>query len=122
VGLGRGYSDYDEIRAGIDLAVIPRTPLKLYVAHRRQGEGDYREPYPHPSEYAVTPVFLQGVVWTVNRIGLSGATIPIRDFQLVADAGINQVKNRRNIPGNDINVFEGRAKIVWVPRWLIPFQ
>jgi hypothetical protein len=122
VGLGRGYSDYDEIRAGIDLAVIPRTPLKLYVAHRRQGEGDYRELYPHPSEYAVTPVFLQGVVWTVNRIGLSGATIPIRDFQLVADAGINQVKNRRNIPGNDINVFEGSAKIVWVPRWLIPFQ
>jgi len=122
VGLARGYSDYDEMRLGIDLAVVPRTPLKLYVAHRRQGEGDYRKAYPAPSQYAATPVFLSGVVWTANRIGLSGATIPFRDFQLAGDAGFNQVKNRRNIVGNDITVFEGRAKVIWVPRWLIRFQ
>jgi hypothetical protein len=122
VGLGRAYSDYDEVRVGADIALVPRTPLKLYFAHRRQGEGDYRDPYPPVSQYATTPIFLSGVVWTVNRFGLSGASTITRDFQIVADIGINQVTNRRNVVGNDVTAFEGRAKIVWVPRWLITFE
>ena len=32
IGLGRSYSDYDEIRVGADIALVPRTPLKLYGA------------------------------------------------------------------------------------------
>jgi len=122
IGLGRAYSDYDELRAGADLALVPRTPLKLYFAHRRQGEGDYRNPYPPVADYGITPVFLSGVVWTVNRVGLSGSSSVSRDFQIVADAGINKVTNRRHIVGNDITAFEGRVKLVWIPRWLVPFQ
>jgi len=122
IGLGRAYSDYDEARVGVDLALLPRTPLKLYFARRRQGEGDYRKPYPPVSAYSTTPIFLSGTIWTVNRFGLSGASEISRDFQIVGDAGINQVKNRRNISGNDVTAFEGRVKIVWVPRWLITFE
>jgi hypothetical protein len=122
IGLGRSYSDYDEVRIGADVALVPRAPLKLYVARRRQGEGDYRKSYPAIADYSTTPVFLSGVVWTVNRIGLSGASSVSRDLQLTGDIGVNQVKNRRNIPGRDITAFEGRVKVVWVPRWLITFQ
>jgi hypothetical protein len=122
IGLGRAYSDYDEVRVGADLSLVPRTPLKLYVARRRQGEGDYRESYPAVADYAITPVFLSGVVWTVNRIGLSGASIVSRDLQLTGDLGVNHVSNRRNILGKDITAFEGRLKVIWVPRWLITFQ
>jgi hypothetical protein len=122
IGLGRAYSDYDEARVGADLAILPRTPLKLYFAHRRQGEGDYRADYPPVSQYASTPIFLSGVVWTVNRFGLSGASTITRDFQVVGDIGINQVTNRRHIVGNDVTAFEGRVKVVWVPRWLITFE
>ena len=122
IGLGRAYSDYDEVRLGADLVMVPRTPLKLYVAHRRQGEGDYRADYPPVASYSTTPIFLSGLVWTVNRVGLSGASIVSRDFQIVGDIGINQVKNRRHIPGNDVTAFEGRVKVVWVPRWLITFE
>lgn len=122
IGLGRAYSDYDEIRLGADIALVPRTPIKLYVARRRQGEGDYRKPYPAVADYGTTPKFLSGVIWTVNRIGLSGASSVSRDLQVTADAGVNQVKNRRNVAGHDITTFEGRVKVVWVPRWLIPFQ
>ena len=46
ISLGRGFSDYDEIRAGIDLAAIPEVPLKVYAAFSRQGQGDYRTPFP----------------------------------------------------------------------------
>ncbi len=122
IGLGRAYSDYDELRIGADIALVPRTPLKLYAAHRRQGEGDYRKDYPPVADYGITPVFLSGLVWTTNRIGLSGASSVSRDLQITGDAGINQVTNRRNISGNDITAFEGRIKVVWVPRWLVTFQ
>jgi hypothetical protein len=122
IGLGRSYSDYDEVRVGADISLVPRTPLKLYVAHRRQGEGDYRDAYPAIADYATTPVFLSGVVWAVNRIGISGASTVSRDLRLTGDLGLNQVTNRRNIPGRDITAFEGRLKVIWVPRWLITFQ
>ncbi len=122
IGLGRPYSDYDEVRVGADVMLVPRTPLKLYVAHRRQGEGDYRADYPPVAAYPTTPVFLSGLVWTVNRLGMSGASSVNRDFQIVGDIGVNQVRNRRHIPGNDVTAFEGRIKIVWVPRRIITFE
>jgi hypothetical protein len=122
VGLGRGFSDYDELRAGIDLALIPRTPLRVYAAHRRQGQGDYRGPYPPVADYATTPGFLGGNVWTINRIGLTGASMYGRDFQVTADVGINWNENRFNVVDSNDKQFEGRLKAIWVPRWLIPFH
>lgn len=122
VGLGRGYSDYDEMRLGLDLAILPRTPVRLYVARRRQGEGDYRKPYPLVAEYATTPGILSGTVWTVNRIGLSGATMIGRDFRISGDGGVNQSTNRFNSPGLDKSVFEGRVRLTWSPRWVIRFD
>jgi hypothetical protein len=122
VGLGRGFSDYDELKAGVDVALIPRTPLKLYVARRRQGEGDYRVLYPDKALYATTPGFLDGVVWTTNRVGMSGATMIGRDFEIVGDAGVNRSTDRFHIPGLNQTKFEGRAKVIWVPRWSIRFD
>jgi len=122
VGLGRGFSDYDEVRAGIDLALIPRTPLRAYVAHRRQGQGDYRGRYPDPADYATTPGFLFGNVWTVKRIAMSGASTHGRDFQVTADVGVNWNTNRFNVVGQNDKQLEGRLKAIWVPRWLIRFD
>lgn len=122
VGLGRGFSDYDEMKVGVDVALIPRTPLKLYVARRRQGEGDYRVLYPDKALYATTPGFLDGVVWTTNRAGLSGATMIGRDFEIIGDAGVNRSTARFHIPELSQTKFEGRAKVVWVPRWSIRFD
>ncbi|MGK2963430.1 MAG: hypothetical protein ACSLFK_15005 [Gemmatimonadaceae bacterium] len=122
MGLGRGFSDYDEVRAGIDLAVIPRTPLRAYIAHRRQGQGDYRGKYPDPADYGTTPGFLSGNVWTVNRIAMSGASTYGRDFQVTADMGINWNTNRFNVVGQNDKQLEGRLKAIWVPRWLIRFD
>ena len=122
VGLGRGYSDYDEVRLGSDLAIVRGAPLRLYVARRRQGQGDYRDAYPVPSSFERTPGILSGVVWTTNRIGLSGSAVLFRDWQINGDAGVNQSANRANMPGYDINVFEGRARVKWVPRWLVRFD
>src|SRR5437868_8163882 len=74
VGLGRGFNDYDEIRLGADLALLSRTPLRLYAAHRRQGQGSYNTPFPLPAAYGSTPGIFSGVVMGVTRVGLSGAS------------------------------------------------
>jgi hypothetical protein len=96
--------------------------LRLYAAHRRQGEGDYRKPFPAKADYATTPIFLSGVVWTANRIGVSGASVIARDFEVIGDGGVNFNRNRFNIAGYDKTKFEGRVKVVWLPRWLIRFD
>jgi hypothetical protein len=122
VGLGRGYSDYDEAKLGFDVALIPRVPLRVFVAHRRQGEGDYRNPYPAVADYGTTPGILSGIVWTVNRAAVSGAVAVGRDFQIDGEAGINQNKNRSHIIGYDLTEFEGRVRVAWIPRWVVKFE
>ena len=120
VGLGRGFNDYDEVKLGADLAVVHRSPLRLYVAHRRQGEGDYRAPFPLPADYAATPGIFSGVVMGVTRIGLSGAS-RWRDFELGGDIGVNHVTNDSHVTGVSSTALEGRVKVAIEPRWSISF-
>ncbi|HEY4953638.1 MAG TPA: hypothetical protein VII02_02005 [Gemmatimonadaceae bacterium] len=120
VGLARGFSDYDEARAGIDLAVVPGTPLRLYVAHRRQGEGSYNLPFPAPADYATTPGIFSGVVMGVTRAAVSGAT-RWRDFEVGGDVGVNHNTNDQHIVGATHTGFEGRVKVAIEPRWSVLF-
>jgi hypothetical protein len=115
VGLGRGFSDYDEARVGADLALIKRTPLRLYAAYRRQGQGDYRSPYPPKTDYATTPSIFSGVVMKVARLGLSGGT-SFRAFEGSGDIGFNHSTNSDHVVGRSSSAFEGRIKISWIPR------
>ncbi len=114
VGLGRGFSDYDEARVGADLAVFNRAPVRLYAAYRRQGEGDYRTPFPAKSVYATTPAIFSGVVMKVARIGASAVT-GVRAFEASADLGLNHASNANHVVGRTSTTFEGRVKISWIP-------
>jgi hypothetical protein len=120
VGLARGFSDYDEVKGGLDLAVVPKTPLRLYVAHRRQGEGDYRLAFPVPADYATTPGIFSGVVMGVTRVGVSGAS-QWRDFELSGDVGVNHNSNDAHVTGASRTSFEGRVKFAIQPRLSISF-
>jgi hypothetical protein len=120
VGLGRGFSDYDEARLGLDLALLPRTPVKLYLAHRRQGEGSYNAPFPAPADYATTPGMFQGVIMGVTRFGLSGSS-RWRDVELGGDLGINHVTNDLHVVGSSRTAFEGRVKVAIEPKWSVSF-
>jgi hypothetical protein len=121
VGLGRGFSDYDEAKIGLDAALIPGTPLRLYLAHRRQGEGSYNIPFPLPADYAATPAMFSGVVMGVTRVAASGAR-RWRDFEVSGDVGVNHNTNDLHITGATKTSFEGRVKIAIEPRWSVSFQ
>jgi hypothetical protein len=114
IGLGRGYSDYDEIKAGIDLAAIPEVPLKVYGAYMRQGQDDYRTPFPVPDSFPNTPWFLQGVVSYTYRGAVSGAvSLPWLDVN--ADIGVNHVVNYQFVHGVNHTSVAGRLQVslVW---------
>jgi hypothetical protein len=98
LGLGRGYADYDEARLGIDLAAVPRVPLKLYASYRRQGQGSYLNLIPPPDSLLTTPTIFSGIVSHIERVGLSGAvTIPY--FEISGDVGVNHATNYNNLAG-----------------------
>ena len=120
VGLAVGFSDYDEGKAGLDLAIVPRTPLRLYVAHRRQGEGSYNIPFPPPADWGTTPGIFSGVVMGVTRVAVSGAS-KWRDFEVGGDVGINHNTNDQHIVGATHTGLEGRVKVAIEPRWSVNF-
>ena len=120
VSLGRGFNDYDEGRVGVDLALIPRTPLKLYAAHRRQGEGSYRLPFPDPADYATTPGIFSGVVSGITRVAVT-TTSRWRDVEVAGDVGLNHTTNYQHVAGATHTGFEGRVRVAIEPRWSVNF-
>jgi hypothetical protein len=92
----------------------------LYAAHRRQGEGNYNNPFPLPADYGSTPGIFTGVVMGVTRLGVSGAS-KWRDFEVLGDVGVNHNTNDGHIAGVSSTRFEGRVKVAIEPRWSISF-
>ena len=114
VALGRARSDYDEARVGLDLLLPAGVALRPYVARRRQGEGDYRLPFPPPAEYASTPGFLAGTAIRVWRVGATGAAA-IGWLELQGDVGFNRATDWAHEPGRSHSAFEGRVRAAIEP-------
>ena len=117
VGLGAGFSDYDEWRLGLDGAGALGVPLRAYVALRRQGEGDFRRPFPPLDSLASTRSFLDGVVWRTARLGVSGAARLPGGVELAGDVGVNRSRNLAHVAGRERTALEGRVRVAIEPSW-----
>jgi hypothetical protein len=113
LSLGRGQSDYDEVRAGVELAPPLGGPLRLYGAYRRQGEGDYRKPFPPVALNPTTPLIFAGVVMKVRRAGAQWTRSG--RLSVTADVGYNWVSNAAHVAGRSDNGFEGRVRVSIAP-------
>lgn len=124
IALGRAFADHDEWRGGLDLVLPASAPLRLYVARRRQGEGDYRLPFPPLEQYAATPAFLSGRVARITRLGLQSAGA-LRGLTWDVDAGYNRVEGEGAViqaaDGSTplaASGFAGRLRLLWEPGFL----
>ena len=118
VGLGQAFSDYDELKVGTDLAIVPFTTIRVYGAYRRQGQGDYHLPFPVPEAYPTTAGFLQGVVERVARAGVEGGGMIAPGVELTGDVGVNHVTNSDHLTGVTRNALAARMRFQWTPRGL----
>ena len=117
VSLGQRNSDFDEVRAGIDVGPALPGPLRIYIAYRRQGAGDYREPFPPDSLINAWPTIFEGVVVKTLRVAASGAVRLGPAIEITGDAGLNRSDNDLRVPGATTTRFEGRVRVALEPSW-----
>ncbi len=111
VGVGRNFSDQDQLTLRITLPVRDRWLLAPELTVLRQGEGQINDPYPVPDANGVlsTPALFIGIVERTYRaaLGVVGRTGPL---DVSASAGYHHVVNSEHEEGNSVDRFEGRIQ------------
>ena len=121
VGLARNYSDYDQLTMRASRLTAHGLLLTPEVTLLRQGEGDFRLPYPPVTAYDSTRTFLSGVVERTVRLAVSGQ-LSAGAWSLAGDGGVHLVHNAGHVNGAKDTRWVGRVGIEWRYRWesLIP--
>lgn len=99
-GLGPNFADYDHLVATLDF--FPRIrglQLTPAVEVLRQGEGDFRVPFPGDSVLRISPSLFLGVVETTWRAALRGRYQPRRAFWISWDVGPDWIRNAGHLTG-----------------------
>ena len=110
VGLGRNFSDMDQMTVTVSLPVRDQWLVTPDLTLLRQGEGAINAPFPAtPAEAGQTPQIFIGVVERTYRLGLSlnGQEGP---FNLGANAGLHHIVNWQHQDGRTADRFEGRIQ------------
>ena len=121
VGLARNFSDYDQLTLRASLLTAHTLLLTPEVTLLRQGEGDFRLPYPPVSAYDSTPAFLSGVVERTVRLAV-GYQLSVGSLSLAGDGGVHLVSNAGHVSGAQRTRWVGTVGVTWRYRWesLIP--
>ena len=117
VGLGRNFSDYDQATVSATILAAPQLLVSPEVTLLRQGEGDFRLPYPPISAYRTTATFLQGVVERTLRAALSGSYTPDAHLGLRFDAGVHHISDYGHVTGQTRTKFVGSVSVTYRFGW-----
>ncbi len=112
VGLARNFSDYDQLTLRASLLPAPGTLLTPEITLLRQGQGDFRLPYPPVATYDSTPVFLSGVVERTVRLAVS-YQLSAGAWSVAGDGGVHLVRNAGHINGAQETRWVGRLELTW---------
>jgi hypothetical protein len=121
VGLARNFADYDQLTLRASLLTAHRLLLTPEVTLLRQGEGDFRLPYPPVTAYDSTRTFLSGVVERTVRLAVSGQ-LSAGAWSVAGDGGVHLVHNAGHVNGLSETRWVGRLELEWRYRWesLVP--
>jgi len=107
VGLGRNFSDYDQLTLRGSMIAGPSVLLEPEVTLLRQGQGDFRLPYPAVAQYASTPTLFAGTVVRTTRLALAARVIHGR-WVLSGDGGVHLIAN-----GPEKTRWVGTVQLTW---------
>lgn len=99
VGLGRDHTDYDQYTARADALVAPRALIGGEVTYIRQGEGDFRNPFPPPQLLTDSVRFLTGIVERTLRVAAEANWTPVPGINLSTDIGRHFIWNANHVQG-----------------------
>jgi hypothetical protein len=118
VGLGRNFSDYDQLTVRT-AALLGPVLIGPEVTLLRQGEGDFRDPYPPVSAFPTTPTIFSGVVERTVRLAV-GVRVDGRRIGARGDAGVHLVHNAGHVTGASDTRFVGSVALEYRFTWSRP--
>ena len=92
VGLGRNFSDYDQLTLKGSMIAGPGLLLEPEVTVLRQGQGDFRLPYPTVAQYDSTPALFAGTITRTIRLALGGNVARGR-WTVSGNGGVHLIHN-----------------------------
>jgi hypothetical protein len=98
VGLGRNFSDYDQLTLRAGVLAGPDVLLQPEATLLRQGQGDFRLPYPPVAAYGTTPTLFAGVVERTVRLAM-GAAWQRGAWGLSGNGGVHFLHNAGHVTG-----------------------
>ena len=90
----------------------PGLLLSPEITLLRQGEGDFRLPYPAVTAYDSTPTFLDGVVERTVRLALD-ARLEGPRWGIVGNGGVHLVRNAAHVSGAEETRWVGSVAITF---------
>ncbi|MEX2155294.1 MAG: hypothetical protein WD773_00460 [Gemmatimonadales bacterium] len=112
VGLARNFSDYDQLTVRGSMMAGPGVLLEPEVTLLRQGEGDFRLPYPTVAQFDSTPTLFAGVVERTVRLAVGGRIAHGR-WVVSGDGGVHLINNAGHVSGAERTRWVGRVAVMW---------
>ncbi len=112
VGLGRNFSDYDQLTLRGSIIAGPGVLLEPEITLLRQGEGDFRLPYPAVAQFDSTPTIFAGVQERTLRLAIAGRVAHGR-WVVTGDGGMHLISNAGHTTGADRTRWVGRIALEW---------
>jgi hypothetical protein len=112
VGLARNFSDYDQLTLRASLIAGPGALLEPEITLLRQGEGDFRLPYPSVAQFDSTPSIFAGVVERTLRLAVA-AEVAHGRWVVSGDGGVHLIGNAGHVSGADETRWVGRVQLLW---------
>src|SRR3989442_11457055 len=98
VGLARNFSGYDQLTLRAGVLVGPGVLVAPEATLLRQGEGDFRLPYPPVAAFGSTPTLFAGVVERTVRLAL-GANWDRGPLGLAGNGGVDFIHRPGDVAG-----------------------
>ena len=112
VGLARNFSDYDQLTLRASVIAGPGALLEPELTLVRQGEGDFRLPYPTVAQFDSTPTLFAGVVERTLRLAIAGRVARGR-WVLSGDGGAHLIDNYQHVNDASKTRWVGRIALEW---------
>jgi len=117
VGLGRNFADYTDATLRVSTLPVRSIVVAPEITLLRQGEGDFRKPFP-PTPTTTQPFIFEGVIERTVRLGLRASGSLFEHLDVNGHVGVHFIANDQHVTGASRTEFVGgfRLSIRWDTR------